>query len=120
MGPVTRAGHDDDVTMTAVATQSDWNRTLLTPLRAPAWRAYLYFVLVSVLAIAGVVFIFFADSVQVCSCVGDLPQARPAAVTGAPSPCARGGDLSQLLTCTTDSKNSYASSGASSLRGTES
>ena len=60
MGPMTRAGHDDDVTMTAVATQSDWNRTLLTPLRAPAWRAYLYFVLVSILAIAGVVFIFFA------------------------------------------------------------
>uniref|UniRef100_UPI0034E1AF2F sensor histidine kinase n=1 Tax=Mycobacterium sp. OAE908 TaxID=2817899 RepID=UPI0034E1AF2F len=46
--------------MTAVATQPDWTRTLLTPLRAPAWRAYLYFVLVSVLAIAAVVFIFFA------------------------------------------------------------
>ncbi|MBP1818565.1 signal transduction histidine kinase [Mycobacterium sp. OAE908] len=48
------------MTMTAVATQPDWTRTLLTPLRAPAWRAYLYFVLVSVLAIAAVVFIFFA------------------------------------------------------------
>jgi signal transduction histidine kinase len=48
-----------DVT-TAVVTQSDWTRTLLTPLRAPAWRAYLYFVLISVLAIAGVVFIFAA------------------------------------------------------------
>ena len=60
MERLTGAGHDDDVTMTAVATQPDWTRTLLTPLRAPAWRAYLYFVLVSVLAIAGVVFIFFA------------------------------------------------------------
>jgi signal transduction histidine kinase len=60
MERVTHAGHDDDVTMTAVATQSDWTRTLLTPLRAPAWRAYLYFLLISVLAIAGVVFVFFA------------------------------------------------------------
>jgi signal transduction histidine kinase len=49
-----------DVTTTALATQSDWTRTLLTPLRAPAWRAYLYFVLISVLAIASVVFIFCA------------------------------------------------------------
>ena len=48
------------MTTTAVATESDWTRTLLTPLRAPAWRAYLYFVLVSVLAVVGVVFIFFA------------------------------------------------------------
>jgi signal transduction histidine kinase len=49
-----------DVTTTAVATQPDWTRTLLTPLRAPAWRAYLYFVLISVLAVAGVAFIFAA------------------------------------------------------------
>src|SRR5689334_8144933 len=49
-----------DVTTTAVATQSDWTRTLLTPLRRPAWRAYLYFLLISVLAVAGVAFIFFA------------------------------------------------------------
>jgi hypothetical protein len=49
-----------DVMTTAVATQSDWTRTLLVPLRAPAWRAYLYFVLVSVLAVVGVAFIFFA------------------------------------------------------------
>lgn len=48
-----------DVT-TAIATQSDWTRTLLTPLRAPAWRAYLYVVLISVLAVVGVVFIFCA------------------------------------------------------------
>jgi signal transduction histidine kinase len=49
-----------DVTTTTVATQPDWSRTLLVPLRAPAWRAYLYFVLVSVLAVVGVAFIFFA------------------------------------------------------------
>jgi signal transduction histidine kinase len=49
-----------DVMTTAVATQSDWTRTHLVPLRAPAWRAYLYFVLVSVLAVVGVAFIFFA------------------------------------------------------------
>ena len=49
-----------DVTTTAVATQSDWTRTLLTPLRGPAWRAYLYFLLISVLAVAGVAFVFFA------------------------------------------------------------
>jgi signal transduction histidine kinase len=47
------------VTTTALVAQSDWNRTLLTPLRAPAWRAYLYFVLTSILAVVGVVFIFF-------------------------------------------------------------
>ena len=47
-----------DVT-TVIATQPDWTRTLLTPLRAPAWRSYLYFVLVSVLAVVGVAFIFF-------------------------------------------------------------
>ena len=51
MERVRYAGHDDDVTMTAVATQPDWTRTLLTPLRAPAWRVYLYFVLVSVLGL---------------------------------------------------------------------
>jgi len=49
-----------DVTTTAVATQSDWTRTLLIPLRRPAWRAYLYFLLISVLAVAGVAFVFFA------------------------------------------------------------
>lgn len=47
-----------DVTTTALATQPDWTRTLLTPLRAPAWRAYLYFVLITVFAVVGVVFIF--------------------------------------------------------------
>ncbi|HEX2284741.1 MAG TPA: sensor domain-containing protein [Mycobacterium sp.] len=48
------------MTTTAVTTQSDWTRTLLTPLRAPAWRMYSYFVLVSILAVVGVVFIFCA------------------------------------------------------------
>lgn len=49
------------VTTTALApsaTHDDWRRILLTPLRAPAWRAYLYFVLISVLAVAGVVYLF--------------------------------------------------------------
>jgi DNA-binding NarL/FixJ family response regulator len=41
-----------------VFTQLDWTRTLLTPLQKPAWRTYLYFVLISVLAVVGVVFIF--------------------------------------------------------------
>ena|SRR6476661_143785 len=45
---------------TVVVIQPDWTRTLLTPLRALAWCAYLYFVLVSVLAVAGVAFVFFA------------------------------------------------------------
>jgi signal transduction histidine kinase len=52
----------DRVTTTAtdspVFTQLDWTRTLLTPLQKPAWRTYLYFVLISVLAVVGVVFIF--------------------------------------------------------------
>jgi hypothetical protein len=34
-----------------VFAQLDWTRTLLIPLRAPAWRTYLYFVLISVLAV---------------------------------------------------------------------
>jgi hypothetical protein len=44
------------VTTTAAAppTELDWTRTL----RKPAWRTYLYFVLISVLAIVGVVFLF--------------------------------------------------------------
>ena len=41
----------------APSTQSDWTRTLLTPLRPDAWRSYLYFVLISVLAVVGVVFL---------------------------------------------------------------
>jgi signal transduction histidine kinase len=51
----------DGVTTTAIALpQLDWTRTLLTPLRKPAWRTYLYFVLISILAVVGVVFIFCA------------------------------------------------------------
>jgi signal transduction histidine kinase len=45
---------------TAVPTQSDWTQRLLIPLRPTAWRTYLYFLLISVLAIVGVVFIFCA------------------------------------------------------------
>jgi signal transduction histidine kinase len=48
------------VTTTTVSTSPDWTHTLLTPLRASAWRAYLYVVLVSVLAVTGVVYLFFA------------------------------------------------------------
>jgi signal transduction histidine kinase len=51
----------DCVTTTAIASpQLDWTRTLLTPLRKPAWRIYLYFVLISVLAVVGVVYLFCA------------------------------------------------------------
>ncbi len=42
------------------STELDWTRTLLTPIRRAAWRTYLYFVLVSVLAVAGIAFIFAA------------------------------------------------------------
>lgn len=38
----------------------DWTRTLLTPIRRAAWRTYLYFVLISVLAVVGIAFIFGA------------------------------------------------------------
>lgn len=48
------------MTTTAAIPQTDRTRTLLAPLRAPAWRAYLYTVLISVLAVAGVAFIFAA------------------------------------------------------------
>jgi signal transduction histidine kinase len=48
------------VTTTVDPIQVDWTHTLLTPLRKPAWRTYLYFVLISVLAVVGVVFLFGA------------------------------------------------------------
>jgi signal transduction histidine kinase len=38
--------------------QSGWAQTLLVPLGPAAWRAYLYVVAISVLAIAGIVFLF--------------------------------------------------------------
>lgn len=44
----------------AVTRQMDWIGTLLTPLRPAAWRTYLYFLLVSVLAVVAVVFLFCA------------------------------------------------------------
>ena len=44
----------------AVAARSDWPRLLAVPLRPQAWRHYLYFLLVSLLAVAGVVFVFAA------------------------------------------------------------
>ena len=48
----------------APPTEFDWTNTLLTPLRKPAWWTYLYFVLISVLAIAGVVFLFWVGLVS--------------------------------------------------------
>jgi signal transduction histidine kinase len=50
-------------TMTAspdVPTESDWAATLLTPFRRDSWRTYLYFVLISVLAVVAVAFLFGA------------------------------------------------------------
>jgi signal transduction histidine kinase len=47
------------VTITAAPpTEFDWTNTLLAPLRKPAWQTYLYVLLISVLAIVGVVFLF--------------------------------------------------------------
>lgn len=51
------------VTVTTTATvpasaRADRSRTLRTPFTAAAWRAYLYFLMVSVLAVVGVVYLF--------------------------------------------------------------
>ncbi|WP_231740266.1 MULTISPECIES: sensor domain-containing protein [unclassified Mycobacterium] len=48
-------------TTTVISSRSDWARTLLLPLQPESWRRYLYFVLVSVLAVAGVAFLFVAS-----------------------------------------------------------
>jgi signal transduction histidine kinase len=49
------------VTVTiALPTAPDWTATALTPLRAPAWRAYLYVLLVSLLAVVSVAYLFGA------------------------------------------------------------
>lgn len=48
------------VTTTTNAALPDWTRTLLVPLRASAWRVYLYFVLIGVLAVVAVAFLFAA------------------------------------------------------------
>nr|WP_234880274.1 sensor histidine kinase [Mycolicibacterium litorale] len=45
-------------TTTAPSVSPDLTRTVLVPLRAPAWRTYLYFVSVSILAVVGVVYLF--------------------------------------------------------------
>jgi signal transduction histidine kinase len=53
------------VTITAAPpTEFDWTNTLPTPLRKPAWQTYLYFLLISVLAIVGVVFLFWVGLVS--------------------------------------------------------
>ncbi|MBO0678433.1 sensor domain-containing protein [Mycolicibacterium sp. S2-37] len=46
------------MTPTPTATAASWTRTALTPLRRPAWRAYAYVILVSVLAVVAVVYLF--------------------------------------------------------------
>ncbi|BBX89903.1 sensor domain-containing protein [Mycolicibacterium boenickei] len=49
------------VTTTAIASASatdDWRPTLRTPFTAAAWRGYLYFLLITVLAVVGVVYLF--------------------------------------------------------------
>nr|WP_234816109.1 sensor domain-containing protein [Mycolicibacterium agri] len=43
-----------------LSAESTWAATLLTPFRRESWRTYLYFVLISVLAVVGVVFLFGA------------------------------------------------------------
>lgn len=43
---------------TPAPTRTDWRRILVTPLTAPAWKGYLYFLLVSLLAVVGVVYLF--------------------------------------------------------------
>jgi signal transduction histidine kinase len=48
------------VTTTIAHTELLWPRTLLIPLRSAAWRRYLYFLLATVLAVIGVVFVFVA------------------------------------------------------------
>ena len=44
--------------ITTASAELDWTQSLLTPLRRAAWRTYLYFLLISVLAVVVVVFIF--------------------------------------------------------------
>ena len=44
--------------ITTASAELDWTQSLLTPLRRAAWRTYLYFLLISVLAVVGIVFIF--------------------------------------------------------------
>lgn len=44
--------------ITSASTTDDWRRTLRTPFTAAAWRGYLYFLLISVLAVVGVAYLF--------------------------------------------------------------
>ena len=44
----------------AASVELDWTQSLFTPLRRAAWRTYLYFLLISLLAVVGVAFIFGA------------------------------------------------------------
>lgn len=76
-----------NVTTTAIAPAAgtdDWRRALRTPLRARAWRAYLYFLLISVLAVVGVVYLFatgFVSGVLLVTLVG-IPLLAVVVLTG--------------------------------------
>lgn len=72
------------ITATAPAVADDWRRVLRTPLRAWAWRAYLYFLLISLLAVVGVVYLFatgFASGVLLVTLVG-VPLLAVVVLTG--------------------------------------
>ncbi|GAB5896767.1 sensor histidine kinase [Mycolicibacterium mageritense] len=75
------------MTTTAIAptsTSDDWRQTLRTPVTAPAWRAYLYFLLISVLAVVGVAYLFatgFASGVLLVTLIG-IPLLALVVMTG--------------------------------------
>lgn len=69
MGHVTTTVTANGTDRPAPPTEFDWN----TPLRKPAWQTYLYFLLISLLAIVGVVFLFvtgFASGLLMVTLVG--------------------------------------------------
>lgn len=75
------------MTTTAIAptsTSDDWRQTLRTPVTALAWRAYLYFLLISVLAVVGVAYLFatgFASGVLLVTLIG-IPLLALVVMTG--------------------------------------
>ena len=80
-----------DVTTTAVEPpaiqqQQNWLRTLLLPLRGPAWRSHLYVVIVSVLAVVAVAFLFFtglASGLLILTVIG-IPLVAVVVMSGRP------------------------------------
>ncbi|MGV9803108.1 sensor histidine kinase [Mycobacterium sp. NPDC003449] len=72
------------ITPTAPTARDEWRRILLTPVRAPAWRAYLYFLLISVLAVVGVAYLFatgFAAGLLLITLIG-IPLLALVVLTG--------------------------------------